>query len=174
MQLGHGNPFIVSARAEAAPDNVSPTALSFSTKSAHRMSADKSFRDAMASFQTGRFADAERCFKDVLRHEPKHVATLNLLSVLLTHLKRHEEAEQYIKQALALNPNSDTTLYNYGIILKAMNRPHEALERFSQALSVNPKVAETWNNRGTVLNELSRYDEALANFTKATEIKARL
>ncbi|HEY6859607.1 MAG TPA: tetratricopeptide repeat protein, partial [Pseudolabrys sp.] len=46
------------------------------------------FKQAIALFQAGNLNDAERCFKQVLRHQPKHVAALNLLSVLLTHLKR--------------------------------------------------------------------------------------
>ena len=61
---------------------------------------DNNFKQAIALFQAGKLYDAERCFKEVLRHQPKHVAVLNLLSVLLTHLKRYTEAEPYIKAAL--------------------------------------------------------------------------
>ncbi len=128
---------------------------------------DDIFSQAMASFQAGRLNDAEQLFKIVLRHQPKHVAALNLLSVLLTRLERYAEAEKYIKLALKLNSNSDATYYNYGLILKALQRPNEALERFSQALSINATVAETWNNRGTVLNDLKRYDDAVVDFDKA-------
>ena len=130
-------------------------------------SSDGNFRQAIASFQAGRLNDAERQFKEVLRDQPKHVAALNLLSVLLMHLGRYTEAELYIKAALELNSNSDATLYNYGIILKSLKRPIEALDRFSQALSINATVPETWNNRGTVLNDLERYDDAVVDFNKA-------
>ena len=136
--------------------------------------SDDSLKQAIASFQTGRLSDAERHFKEVLRHEPNHVAALNLLSVLLTHLGRCAEAEPYIKLALKLNSNSDATFYNYGLILKALNRPNEALERFSQALSINATVAETWNNRGTILNEIERYDDAIADFDKAISLQPNL
>lgn len=121
----------------------------------------------MASLQAGRLNDAEGYFKKVLRHQPEHLAALNLLGVILTHLKKYDEAEGCVKSALKVNSNSDATFYNYGIILKALNRPIEALERFSQAISINATVAETWNNRGTVLNELKRYDEAVEDFNKA-------
>jgi len=125
----------------------------------------------MTAFQTGKLNDAERHFKEVLRHQPTHVAALNLLSVLLTQLARWAEAETYIKSAIKLNPRSDATLYNYGLILKALNRPSEALECFNQALSINASVAETWNNRGTIQNDLGRYDNAVADFNKAIEIQ---
>lgn len=115
--------------------------------------------------------DAERHFKEVLRHRPNDGATLELLSFVLARLERYAEAEPYIKLAIELNPQSSATLYNYGLILKCLKRPTEALERFSQALSINATVAETWNNRGAVFNELKRYDEAIADLDKAIALQ---
>ncbi len=57
-------------------------------------SSEDSFKQAIVSFQTGRLSDAERLFKEVLRHQPKNVATLNLLSVVLTITERYAEAVQ--------------------------------------------------------------------------------
>ena len=56
-------------------------------------SSDDDLSQAIASFQAGKFSDAERCFEEVLRHQPKNVVALNLLSVLLSHQKRYIEAE---------------------------------------------------------------------------------
>ncbi len=134
-------------------------------------SSDHDLSQAIASFRSGKLSDAEQCFKEVLRHQPKNIAALNLLSVLLSHQKRYIEAEVYIKAALEVNLSSDATFYNFGLILKALKRRNEALERFSQALSINATVAETWNNRGTVLNDLKRYDDAVVDFNKAIELQ---
>ncbi len=131
------------------------------------ISIEELFRRGVASFQTGKLEDAERCFKKVLRQVPKHVAALNLLAIVLTELKKYKEAEPYLQSALNINSKSDVTFYNYGIILKALKRPSDALERFNQALSINSTVAETWNNRGTVLSDLRRYGEAIADFDRA-------
>jgi protein O-GlcNAc transferase len=133
-------------------------------------SVDQTFRRALAALQAGKLDDAERSFKKLLREDPKHVAALNLLSILLTRVGRFEEAEHYVRLALKQGATSDTTLYNYGIILKVLKRPAEALERFSQALAINAAVAETWNNRGATLNDLKRYREALADFDKAISL----
>ncbi len=130
-------------------------------------SIDESFGRAMASFRTGNLGDAEQNFKDVLRQDPRHLAALNLLGIVLTHVRKYDEAEPYLKTALQLNPNSDATLYNYGIVLKALNRPNEALERFSQALAINSTIAATWNNRGTVLNDVKKYSEAIRDFDRS-------
>ena len=117
--------------------------------------------------QTGKVQLAERLFKQVLQSQPKHVPTLNLLSVLLTRSGRFDEAERYVRLALAENATSDATYYNYGLILKALKRPAEAAERFTQALKLNAAVAESWNNRGTVFSDLRRYREAIADFDRA-------
>jgi protein O-GlcNAc transferase len=122
---------------------------------------------AMRALQARNFADAERLFREVLRTQPKHVAALNLLGVVLTQSGKFAEAETYLRLALQEFPKSDATLYNYGIILKALNRPAEALDRFSQALALNPRAVESWNNRGTALLDLKRHDEAIVDFDKA-------
>ena len=85
---------------------------------------EDAFRQALASLQAGKLNDADRSFKEVLRHQPDHVAALNLLAVVLTHLEKYAEAEHYVQLALKLNSSSDTTYYNYGIILKALKRPN--------------------------------------------------
>jgi len=135
-------------------------------------SIEQAFGRAFTSFRAGNLNEAERGFKEVLRQDPRHVAALNLLGIVLTHMKKYQEAESYLRLALKLNPSSDATLYNYGIILKALNRPQEALERFSQALAINSTNAATWNNRGTVLNEMKKYDEAIRDFDKSILLDA--
>jgi len=126
----------------------------------------------MASLQAGNLYDAEQNFKEVLQLDTRHVAALNLLGIVLTHVRKYDDAEPYLKTALQLNPNSDATLYNYGIVLKALNRPNEALERFSQALAINSTIAATWNNRGTVLNDVKKYNEAIRDFDRSIQLDA--
>jgi protein O-GlcNAc transferase len=128
---------------------------------------NEAFQRGLAALQSGNLKDAEPLFKAVLRNQPRHVATLNLLGITLTRLGRFAEAETYLWRALQENAGSDATLCNYGIVLKALNRPAEALQRFTQALAINPKVAETWISRGVVLNDLNRFGEAVEDFRKA-------
>jgi predicted O-linked N-acetylglucosamine transferase (SPINDLY family) len=130
-------------------------------------SAADLFRRAFSAFQQGRLEEAERAFRQLLRKEPRHLAALNILAMVLTALKQYAEAERHLLLALKINATSDATFYNYGIVLKALGRPQEAEERFSQAIALNPGNAESWNNRGTVRNDLSASDAALADFDQA-------
>jgi protein O-GlcNAc transferase len=128
---------------------------------------------ALAALQAGNLKDAERLFKAVLRGQPRHLAALNLLGIVLTRSGRFAEAEKYLKLALRENARSDATLSNYGIVLKALNRPAEALAQFTQALAINAAAAETWTSRGIVLNDLQRFDEAGADFDRAIALNPR-
>jgi protein O-GlcNAc transferase len=128
------------------------------------------FQRALAALQSGNVKDAERLFKAILRTQPRHVAALNLLGIVLTRLGRFAEAETYLRQALQEHAGSDATLCNYGIVLKALNRPVEALKSFTQALAINPKVAETWISRGVAFNDLNRFDEAIEDFGRAIQL----
>jgi tetratricopeptide (TPR) repeat protein/SAM-dependent methyltransferase len=134
-------------------------------------SPEDNFREAIASFRTGKFDDAERRLKKVLRQQPRNVGALNVLGAILMHLQRYAEAERPLKSALELDASSDATFYNYGLVLKALKRPAEALERFTQALAINPSIADSWNNCGTALNDLRRYDEAIVRFDKAIGLR---
>ena len=134
---------------------------------------DDIFQRALAALQAGKAKEAENLFKATLRNQPKHVAALNLLGVVLTKLGQFAEAENHLRKALDENANSETTLYNYGIVLKELNRPDEALQRFGEALVINASVAETWNNRGTVFNDLMRFDEAIQDFGRAIQINPK-
>jgi protein O-GlcNAc transferase len=131
---------------------------------------DPTFQRAMAALQASNTKDAEQLLKALLRAQPRHVAALNVLGIVLTQQGQFAEAETYLRRAVRENARSDATLYNYGLVLKALRRPAEAIERFTAALAINPAVAETWNSRGTAFNDLGRYDDAIADFDRAIGI----
>ncbi|HUC52113.1 MAG TPA: tetratricopeptide repeat protein [Xanthobacteraceae bacterium] len=128
------------------------------------------FRHALSALQTGKTREAENLFKKLVAAEPRNVAGLNLLAILLIKSGNLAEAETYMRRALREGAPSDAAFYNYGIILKGLGRAGEALEQFNRALEINPKVPDTWNNRGATLNNLGRYDEAVADFDKAISL----
>ena len=134
------------------------------------MTEHPAFGRAVASLRAGHAKDAEDSFKLVLSEQPKHLAALNLLAVLLTQLGRFADAETYLRRALEADSNSAATLQNYAIVLQALHRPAEALERFSQVLRINSNDAEIWNQRGLTLCALRRFGEANHDFERAIEL----
>ena|SRR5215469_9428274 len=90
------------------------------------------FQKALSALNQRDFAEAERLFRKVLRGQPDHVATLNLLTVVLMGTGRFAEAEPFIAKAISINPESDAAYYNFGLILKRLNKPGEALQQFNK------------------------------------------
>ena len=129
-------------------------------------STEETFRNALTALNERRFLDAERLFNEVLKSNPKHVAALSLLTIVLMSMDRFAEVEEFISRAIALNRATDISFYNYGIILK-LHKPNEALEQFDNALRLNAKASETWNNRGTIFNDLQQYERAISDFDQA-------
>jgi protein O-GlcNAc transferase len=134
---------------------------------------DEALKHGLAFLQAGKPELALPLFQEVLRRQPKHVAALNLVGIVLMQNGRFAEAEGYLRRALDEHPRSDATLHNYGLILKALNRPTEALDRFTQALQLNSGAAETWNDRGALLHDLKRHEEAVKDFDKAIQLRPR-
>ena len=132
--------------------------------------SDALLTQAIASFKAGRLEEAERQFKDVLAHEPQHIAGLNLLGMVLTAARKFDEAERTIRAAIAVSGHSDATHHNHGVVLKALGRPGPALAAFNKALALNPAAAGTWTMRGTVLSELKRPEEAATSFDRAISL----
>ncbi len=130
-------------------------------------------QQGLSAINGGNFGEAERLFRLVLGNQPRHVAALNLLSIVLIRLGRYSEAEVYLRRALIEKADSDSTLTNYGIVLRVLKRPVEALKQFDQAVAINSKVAETWNCRGIALSDLRRPEEAIEDFGKATKLNPR-
>lgn len=133
-------------------------------------SVEREFQDAVRALQSGRLHEAEPRFRALLKAQPKNVAALNLLTIVLMNTGRHAEAEKVIAKAIRLNQSSDTSYYNYGVILKALDRPRDALTQFDNAIRLNPLVPETWNNRGVVCNDLKQYDDAIRSFDRAVSL----
>ena len=75
-----------------------------------------SFQRALTALQAGKLGEAEDLFRATLRKQPRHVAALNLLGIVLTKLGSFDEAEKYLRFAIRENANSDATLYNLSLI----------------------------------------------------------
>jgi protein O-GlcNAc transferase len=135
--------------------------------------AESKFHAALAALNAGRFAEAERLLRMVLKAAPEHVGVLNLLALALINLERFAEAERFIAKALILDQSSAASFYNHGIILKKLRRPREALEQFNRALRLAPNDPEMWNNRGTVFNDLRQFERAIGDFDQAIALHPR-
>ena len=122
---------------------------------------------AVALHRSGRLAEAERLYLQVLDARPDDFTARHFLGVLRAQGGRMEEALADIDAALRLRPDDPEALLNHANILKSLDRLAEALAGFDRVIALKPGWPQAENNRGTVLQALGRHDEALAAYERA-------
>jgi protein O-GlcNAc transferase len=122
---------------------------------------------AVALHRSGRLAEAESLYLQVLAAHPADFTARHLLGVLRAQSGRMDQALADIGAALAITPDDPEALLNHANVLKSLNRLDAALAGFDRALSQKPGWPQAQNNRGTVLQAMGRHDEALAAYDQA-------
>jgi len=128
-------------------------------------------QQAIQLHQTGRLAEAERLYIQVLAGTPPDFTATHFLGVIRYQQGRNSEAIALIGAALRINPSSAGALTNYGLALKAEGRLPEALASFDRAIAAKPDDPEIHNSRGLVLQAMGRLPEALASFDRAIALR---
>jgi len=124
---------------------------------------------AIAFHQTGKLADAERLYLQLMAMgEP---AAHHMLGVVRAQQGRNSEALALMGTALTLRPGAPEVLSNLGNVLRAQGRPREALASYDQALAAKPDYFATWNKRALVLHELGRLNEAADSADRALTLQ---
>ena len=65
--------------------------------------ADQFFQRAFAAHQAGRLDEAEKSYRQALRHSPRDMETLYLLGTALGELGKSDDAIKYLKKSLKIN-----------------------------------------------------------------------
>ena len=145
--------------------------LSAQLKRSEPEEADAKFRQAMADENTGRLAEAERLYEEVLAVQPSYVDALHRLAGLALQTRRTERGAELIAQAIKISPAIAQTHANLGYALSALQRFDEALASYDTAIQLKPDFADAHYSRGIVLDALKRPQEALASFETAIALR---
>ncbi len=122
---------------------------------------------AIALHRSGRLAEAEQLYREVLAADPRDFPARHLVGVIHAQQGRNEDALREIDAALALKPDDAEAHLNRANVLKVMGRSAEALAGYDRALDLKPGWPQAENNRGTVLRDEGLYQDALAAYDRA-------
>ena len=125
---------------------------------------------SIQQIQSGRFGDAERSLKQVLKMQPKNADALCFLSVVSAHKLDYLEALTLINKAIEASPKFALAYSNKGNILKELGRYEEAIISLDKAIQLDTKFVEAYNNKGNVLQAIGKYEEAIFNYDKAISL----
>ena len=121
--------------------------------------------------RAGRFAEAERAYRQILQADPQHVDALHLLGVVANQTGRHALAVDCISRAIRSSPAHAVFHNNLGEAYRAWHKLPEAVAAYREALRLQPGYAEAHNNLGNALRDLDQLEEAAASYRQAVRLK---
>jgi len=126
---------------------------------------------ALAHHQSGRLAQAEAVYRQLLAEQPRNAPVLHLLGALAHQTGHHQAAIQLIQQATAIDDREPDWFNNLGEALRMLGRHAEAIDAYQAALRLDPAFPEAHNNLGTVLQNEGHLAEALACYDRAVALR---
>jgi tetratricopeptide (TPR) repeat protein len=121
----------------------------------------------------GRYADAEKAFREALSQEPNDAFALHHLAACQFHqADRHRDALQTIGNAIAIEPNEVDHHILRAFILCVLDRPKEALATAQTALQLSPTSDGAFTAEAQALLLLSRWADAERSARSALALDA--
>jgi protein O-GlcNAc transferase len=125
------------------------------------------FNGALGYQNSGRLAEAELLYGQVLAVEPSHVHSLHNLGNILRETGRASEAVTSYERALAVSPNLVATRSNLAATLQDLGQLDQAISHYQRVLALDPENAEIHNNLGTALQDQGRPEAAASSYRRA-------
>jgi tetratricopeptide (TPR) repeat protein len=126
---------------------------------------------AVALHQSGRLAEAEALYRQVLEVEPANADALHLSGVVAHQAGRHADAAVLIAKAIKKAPRNPSFHLNLANAEQALGHPDKAAAAIGKALKLDPGWAEALNSLGVVRAGQEKLARAIGHFNKAIALK---
>lgn len=94
--------------------------------------------------RAGRFADAEKMYRQLLKKNPRNTDVMRLLGNALRRMNRVSESLEILDKAVRLRPHKANIQLEYGTALAQSGRGPEAIACFRQCIEIDPNSAENY------------------------------
>jgi Flp pilus assembly protein TadD/predicted nucleic acid-binding Zn-ribbon protein len=110
-------------------------------------------RAAKASFDQGKFKQAEKQYQEILTKSPNNLYSLSNLGVVFFRNGKLKAAELTLKKAIAIAPKDEFTHTTLGIVYYQQSKFDDALSELTKSLALNPKSATAHNYLGITASQ---------------------
>lgn len=124
--------------------------------------------------QQGRWAEAERLYREVLAIDPNQADALQFLGVLASQTGNPAVAIKLITRAIEIDGTNSHYHSNLGQVLVDSGQFDAAIPAFDRALELKPWFTPAMVNRGIALLRRNRFDEAIQSFDRALALDPSL
>jgi len=131
------------------------------------VNVENAVRLANEYLRSGRLAEAESIYQQVLAENHDHFVALHGLGVIAMNMGNLSRAAELISCAIEQNPFDCAAHNNLGITLMKQARLNEAVQSFNKSLSINPDYASAMYNLARTHQELGNHGAGLEIMLKA-------
>jgi tetratricopeptide (TPR) repeat protein len=128
---------------------------------------------ARALQSTGRIAEAETLYRQMIESDPDASLALEGLGVLIFQQGRAGEAATLFGRAVARRPQSARLRANLGEALRVDGQFDAALDQLKHAVRLDPALAQAFNSLGLVAFGQRRFDEAMEAYREALRLRPK-
>jgi tetratricopeptide (TPR) repeat protein len=126
-------------------------------------------REAKASFDRGKFKQAEKQYQEILTKSPNNLYSLSNLGVVLFRNGKLKAAELTLKKVIAIAPKDEFAHTTLGIVYYQQSKFDDALSELTQSLAINPKSATAHNYLGITASQKGWQEAAEKEMLAAIE-----
>jgi tetratricopeptide (TPR) repeat protein len=133
----------------------------------------KALAQAAEHQQAGRWAEAEKICRDILRRDPRDINALRLLATCAAHAGRQREAERLLRRTVTQAPDYVEAHLDLGRLLKEQQRLEEAIEQFEKCIELEPGNLQGHFLLASVLAPAARTYDAIEAYRKVLELRPK-
>ena len=118
---------------------------------------------------SGRQAEAERLYHEVLAAEPGNADAWHLLGIVAYQRRDFAAAVERIRKAITFADGNAAYFSNLGLALQAQGHLADAIANYRRAVSLDPGHADAFYNLGNALLQSGALEEAAACYRRAVD-----
>jgi len=134
------------------------------------MTVQDAFELALQHHKSGRLAEAEKLYWNILEAQPDYAEALHMLGLVAHQNRHHVAAAEIMQKGIALTPEDPGAHANLSDVLRCLGRFDEAVAAGQRAIELRPDFANAHNNLGNVFKDVGRVDEAIAAYRRTLEL----
>jgi tetratricopeptide (TPR) repeat protein len=123
--------------------------------------------------KAGRFEEAERLYREILRENPVNVDAIRMLGRVALSASRNADAERLFRRAIKIAPDFAGAVTDLGRLLKEQNRFEEAIECFERVVELEPNNPQAHFQLAGTLAPAALTYRAIEAYEKALELNPR-
>jgi Flp pilus assembly protein TadD len=134
-------------------------------------STEQQIQQAMQLHSSGKTADAEEAWRQILEKHPNNTTVLRILGSIYGQTGRSHEAVELLGRCVLVDPGDASAHSMLGVSLAAIGHRERAMQHLIRAVELQPTSSHLHYNYGKALRDHKQNEGAAAEFRKAIELQ---